>query len=97
MKNKYVSRAPISERKFREILKYFSENETASKTARYSGVNRNIINRFFKIMRKRIVEISVASKPELGKFEVDESYFGARRVSGKRDRGAAGKMPVFGF
>ena len=48
-------------------------------------------------MRKRIVEISVASTPELGKFEVDESYFGARRVRGKRGRGATGKMPVFGI
>ncbi len=28
-------------------------------------------------------------------MEVDESYFGARRVRGKRGRGAAGKTPVF--
>jgi transposase-like protein len=31
-----------------------------------------------------------------GGFEVDESYFGSRRVRGKRGRGAAGKTPVFG-
>jgi transposase-like protein len=30
-----------------------------------------------------------------GEMEVDESYFGARRVRGKRGRGAAGKTPVF--
>ena len=30
-------------------------------------------------------------------FEVDESYFGAHRVRGKRGRGAAGKTPVFGL
>ena len=30
-------------------------------------------------------------------FELDESYFGARRVRGKRGRGAAGKTPVFGL
>ena len=34
---------------------------------------------------------------ELGKFELDESYFGARRVRGKRGRGAAGETPVFGL
>ena len=34
---------------------------------------------------------------ELGEFELDESYFGARRVRGKRGRGAAGKTPVFGL
>ena len=32
-----------------------------------------------------------------GEIEVDESYFGARRVRGKRGRGAAGKTPVFGL
>jgi transposase-like protein len=97
MKNKYIDKAHISERKFREILKYFAEDETASKTAKYSRISRNTINKIFQKMRLRIAEISVASTPELGKFEVDESYFGARRVRGKRGRGAAGKTPVFGI
>ena len=34
---------------------------------------------------------------EFGEFELDESYFGARRIRGKRGRGAAGKTPVFGL
>ena len=29
--------------------------------------------------------------------ELDESYFGAKRIRGKRGRGAAGKTPVFGL
>jgi transposase-like protein len=37
------------------------------------------------------------SQQELGEFELDESYFGAKRVRGKRGRGAAGKTPVFGL
>ena len=32
-----------------------------------------------------------------GQIEVDESYFGARRVRGKRGRGARGKTIVFGL
>ena len=32
-----------------------------------------------------------------GEVEVDESYFGARRVRGKRGRGAGGKTPVIGL
>jgi transposase-like protein len=32
-----------------------------------------------------------------GEVEVDESYFGARRVRGKRGRGASGKIPVIGL
>ena len=97
MKNKYVNGAHISESKFREILMYFSEDETASKTAKYSKVSRNTVNRFFHKFRLRIVEVSLANIPELGEFEVDEAYFGARRVRGKRGRGAAGKTPVFGI
>ena len=39
-----------------------------------------------------------AEAPDLmaGEIEVDESYFGGVR-KGKRDRGAAGKVPVFGL
>lgn len=97
MKNKYLGRARISERKFREILMFFAEDETASKTARYSKISRKTINRIFHALRLRIAEISLASTPELGEFEVDELYFGAKRVRGKRGRGAAGKTPVFGI
>jgi hypothetical protein len=43
MKNRYLNKAHISERKFREILKYFAEDETASKTAKYSGISRKTI------------------------------------------------------
>jgi len=69
----------------------------ATKTAKYTGVNRNTINRIFLLLRKRIVQISIYNAPEHGAFELDESYFGARRVRGKRGRGAAGKTPVFGL
>ena len=76
---------------------YFSEDETASKTAKYTKINRKTINNYYHKFRLRIVEMSLASTPELGEFEVDEAYFGARRVRGKRGRGAAGKTPVFGI
>ena len=33
----------------------------------------------------------------LGELELDESYFVARRVRGKRGRGAGGKTSVFGL
>ena len=97
MKNKYCYGTHISERKFRELLKYFCEDETASKTSKYTGLNRNSVNRIYGLLRQRIAELSIANVPELGEFEVDESYFGAKRVRGKRGRGAAGKTPVFGI
>ena len=39
----------------------------------------------------------MGSSADTGVFELDESYFGANRVRGKRGRGAAGKTPVFGL
>jgi len=32
-----------------------------------------------------------------GEIEADESYIGAKRIRGKRGRGARGKVPVFGL
>ena len=97
MKNKYQFRSRITERKFRKILELFCEDETATKTGRYISINRNTVNKIFDLLRIRIVEMSMAQKPEFGEFELDESYFGAKRIRGKRGRGAAGKTPVFGI
>jgi hypothetical protein len=51
-----------------------------------------------RLVRIRIFELSVQeqlqSGPLVGQIEVDESYFGARRVKGKRGRGARGKSAV---
>ena len=61
-------------------------------------INRNTVNNYYNLFRKLIFERSLADeKKESGEFELDESYFGARRVRGKRGRGAAGKTPVFGL
>lgn len=96
-KNKYIYEARISESKFQKILYFFCQDETATKTAIYTQINRNTINRFFNLFRTRILNISRENNPEFGEFELDESYFGAKRVRGKRGRGAAGKTPVFGL
>jgi len=97
IKNKYKFRGRITTEKFRQILMYFCEDETATKASKYSGINRNTVNNLYDKFRQRIAEISVANAPEFGEFEVDESYFGAKRIRGKRGRGAAGKTPVFGI
>ena len=101
MKNKYSKSAHISEKKFREILKSFSLDLPASKTSELTNINRNTINRYFNEFRNKIFsflgEKNQKKYTEKGVFELDESYFGAKRVRGKRGRGAAGKTPVFGL
>ncbi len=60
-------------------------------------INRNTINAYYNRFRELIFEYSLKEqKQEIGEFELDESYFGARRIRGKRGRGEAGRTPVFG-
>jgi transposase-like protein len=55
-------------------------------------------NKYLSAIRLRILELSqLQSAPLVGQIEVDESYFGARRVRGKRGCGALGKTIVFGL
>ena len=98
MKNKYIKVTHISERKTREIIRLFSLDIEAKKTADLVGVSRPTINKFYNAFRERICQLCEAESPfENGEIELDESYFGARRVRGKRGRGAQGKTPVFGM
>lgn len=95
--NKYKKRAHITEKQFRHLLKLFSMDIDATTIAKITGLNRNTVNKYTKQIRQRIVEICDQTSPFSGVIEVDESYFGARRVKGKRGRGAYGKTPVFGI
>lgn len=53
---------------------------------------RQTINKFYKAIRQRIAELCEAeSLFTNGEIELDESYFGARRVRGIGGRGAKGK------
>ncbi len=47
--------------------------------------------------RSKILIWSTSTRKISGEVELDESYFGARRVRGKCGRGASGKIPVFGL
>ena len=51
MKNKYIVRSRISQKKFREILKYFAEDIEATKIANLTGISRISINKILKNIR----------------------------------------------
>lgn len=96
-KNKYMKRSKISEKKFREIVRYFAADIEATKIAEFTGLNRNTINRYMTRIREQIAAFCESESPFEGEVEVDESFFGAKRVKGKRGRGAYGKTIVFGL
>ena len=63
----------------------------------FTHISRRTINRFFHAFRIRMARDCEAHAPVHGTVEVDESYFGRRRIPGKRGRGAGGKTIVFGI
>jgi transposase len=69
---------------------------TARSAADLAGVNRKAAAYFFHRLRQITATQLEDSLPVDGLVEVDESYFGGVR-KGKRGRGAAGKVPVFGW
>ena len=88
----------LSRYKIKRIILCFSEDVTASSASKILHINRNTINAYYNEIREKILQYSLKEQEkELGEFELDESYFGARRVRGKRGRGVAGKTPVFGL
>ena len=98
MVNRYQKRSRITNAKFREIVKLFSLDIEATKIAALTGVSRVTINKILRRIRERIADYSQRQSPfEVGEIEIDESYFGARRVRGVRGRGAHGKHIVFGL
>ncbi|MBU3848627.1 MAG: IS1595 family transposase [Candidatus Acinetobacter avistercoris] len=96
-KNRYYSRSKITEAKFRQIIRFFSMDFTATDTAILTNISLRSINSIFIKIRKRIATECENISPFTGVVELDESYFGARRIRGKRGRGASGKTIVFGL
>jgi len=78
-KNRYLNRAHISESKFREILRCFSLDITATKRLELADISRPTVNRIYKKLRERIKDICDNEFPLSGEVEVDESYLGARK------------------
>ena len=81
-----------------ELVKLFVAGSTARTAAGLAGVHRNTAALFFAKLRGRIAAEQERAMAEAfdGPVEIDESYFGGRR-KGKRGRGAAGKVAVFGI
>jgi transposase-like protein len=95
--NRYYRRSRISEKKFREIIKCFALDLTANRTAVLTGLTHKTVNQIYLKIRHRLAQDCLRQSPFSGEVEVDESYFSARRVKGKRGRGASGKTIVFGI
>src|SRR5436190_15240829 len=88
----------LSPRRAGELLTLFVAGATARTAADLVGVHRNTAALFVSKVRAVVAAHQERAMAEAfdGPMEIDESYFGGRR-KGKRGRGAAGKVPVFGI
>lgn len=91
----------LSRYQLKKVVKHFSVDIEASKTALLTTINRNTVNRYFNIFRRIIFRKQVDEMRHFtGEVELDESYFGPARLRGrqgaKRGRGTY-KQPVFGI
>ena len=98
MKNRYLKQARISERKFREILKFHIADLPFLTTSELTGLNCRTVHRIYSLLRERIVKLALLEmKPFAGDIEVDESYFGAKRVRGKEAVGPEARFLSWAF
>jgi transposase len=82
----------------RRLIEHFVAGTTARCAASLVGVNVKTASYYYHRLRVIISQQLEKESEEVfrGEIEVDESYFGGTR-KGKRGRGAAGKVPVFGL
>ncbi len=93
IRNKYLKHSRISEAKSREIVRHFSLDLASENNAILTNLNRNTVNLYLLILRKRIAEYYEQHSLFKGEIDVDESYFCAKRIRGIRGRGAGATTP----
>jgi len=82
--------------KFLMAIKLFELDTSVREAAKQLGLAYNTVYNIHSLIRKAILVTTKDAASFSGEIEMDESYSGGRR-KGKRGRGAAGKVPVFGI
>ena len=91
-----MRKSRLSQYKQYKLIELFVAGVTARTAAELVGVNKSTAAYYFHRLRLLIFQNSPHLEMFDGAIEVDESYFGGHR-KGKRGRGAAGKVAVFGL
>ena len=80
--NRYYKYSKISEVKFRYLLRLFALDLTASDAARLTGLSVRAVSAVYRCLRRRLQTWCPVPAELDGADELDESYFGPRRVRG---------------
>lgn len=95
---RWINRGALSAPQWLRLLKLFELEVSTRKMAAQLKVAYNTAYKAVTTLRLAIVAHAQDGGAALlgGEVEMDEAYFGGRR-QGRRGRGAAGKVPVFGI
>ena len=93
-----LNRCKLSRKQQSRLVEFFVLEVTARSAASVLGIQPNTAALYYRKLRQLIVEQLAMVEHEVfdGAVELDESYFGGVR-KGRRGRGAAGKVVVFGL
>lgn len=93
-----MRKSRLSAYKQHKLIEHFVAGATARCAGTLVNVNKSTAASYFLRLRELIAQHMEQEASEVfdGEIEVDESYFGGTR-KGKRGRGSAGKVPVFGL
>lgn len=94
---RWINTGQLSYRQWLRLVKLFELELATRKVAAQLGIAYNTAHKALTTLRLALLAHAPDGLQLLGgEVEVDEAYFGGRR-KGKRGRGAAGKVPVFGI
>ena len=93
-----ITNCKLSKRVQKKLLEFFVLQVTARSAADILGIQPNSAILFYRKIRMVISHYLALVADEVfeGPVELDESYFGGQR-KGRRGRGAAGKVVIFGI
>ena len=93
-----ITHCKLKKKVQKKLLRFFVLEVTARSAADILGIHPNSAVLFYRKIRMVISHRLTLAADEVfdGSVELDESYFGGRR-KGRRGRGAAGKVVVFGI
>jgi transposase len=94
---RWINQGNLTAGQWLRLIKLFELELSVRKIAQQLRLSYNAVYKAVHTIRAAILAYSIDGNVSLsGEVEVDESYFGGKR-KGKRGRGAAGKVPVFGI
>lgn len=94
---RWLNRVHISYKQWLWIVKLFELEVSARKISQQNGLSYPTVLKACHTIRLSVLAQNKDYQDLMhGEVEMDESYFGGKR-KGKRGRGAAGKVPVFGI